>query len=105
MFSFLKNILGGGTTTPLTADVLRKGTILDVRTPGEYAGGHVAGAKNIPLQTLGQSMAKVQKMPQPIVTCCASGRRSGMAAKQLRSQGIEAINGGSWQQVNRLKQS
>jgi rhodanese-related sulfurtransferase len=69
--------------------------ILDVRSPGEYASGHVAGSVNIPLQSLSGQLAKVPK-DKKIVTCCASGMRSASAASILRSAGYDAVNGGSW---------
>lgn len=73
--------------------------ILDVRTPGEFNGGHVKGSKNIPLQTLQQQLSKLPK-DKKIITCCASGNRSGMAKRILQSSGFEVVNGGSWMSVN-----
>jgi rhodanese-related sulfurtransferase len=46
--------------------------IIDVRTPAEYNGGHIKGAKNIPLQSLNQNLGKINKN-KPVITCCASG--------------------------------
>lgn len=71
-------------------------TIIDVRTPQEYMGGHVAGSINIPLNELHTHIEKIRSMRQPIVLCCASGVRSGQAAILLRQYGIDCINGGSW---------
>lgn len=100
MFDFFKTLLGG-TTENLTPEVLKSGTIVDVRSPEEYSQGHVPGSINIPLQQLDRSLAKLEKLPAPIITCCASGNRSGMAVTQLQAYGINAINGGSWGSVNR----
>ena len=70
--------------------------ILDVRTPGEYAGGHIKGSKNIPLQSLQQHLGKIQK-DIVIITCCASGMRSGSAKSMLLSNGFKDVhNGGGW---------
>ena len=70
--------------------------IVDVRTPGEYAGGHIKGSVNIPLQSLGSQMAKLKK-DKPVITCCASGMRSGSARAMLQSAGFnEVYNAGSW---------
>lgn len=75
-------------------------TIIDVRTPGEFMGGHVAGSINIPLQELQARLDEVKTLPQPILLCCASGNRSGQAMMFLRSLGIDCENGGSWLNVN-----
>lgn len=70
--------------------------ILDVRTSGEYAGGHIKGSINIPVQALGSQMSKLKK-DKPIITCCASGMRSGSARSMLQSAGFtEVYNAGSW---------
>jgi len=70
--------------------------ILDVRTPGEYTGGHIKGSKNIPLQSLQQQMKNLPK-DKAIITCCASGMRSGSAKSMLQNNGFkEVYNGGGW---------
>lgn len=75
-------------------------TIIDVRTPAEFMGGHVAGSINIPLQEVVQKLEEIKAMKQPIILCCASGGRSGQATHFLKSQGINCENGGSWLDVN-----
>ncbi|MBS1764089.1 MAG: rhodanese-like domain-containing protein [Bacteroidetes bacterium] len=75
-------------------------TIIDVRTPGEFMGGSVAGSINIPLNEIENRLEEIKLMPQPVVLCCASGNRSGQATAYLRSQGVECENGGSWFDVN-----
>ncbi len=75
-------------------------TIVDVRTPGEFMGGNVAGSNNIPLQEIQNHKDEIQAMQQPIVLCCASGMRSGQATIYLRSLGVDCENGGSWLDVN-----
>ncbi|MDP4284520.1 MAG: rhodanese-like domain-containing protein [Bacteroidota bacterium] len=75
-------------------------TILDVRTPGEFIGGNVAGSINIPLQEIPQRLNEIKQMLQPIIICCASGNRSGQATQFLKSKGVECDNGGSWIEVN-----
>lgn len=77
-----------------------KATIIDVRTPGEFMGGHVAGSINIPLQEIPNRMEDLKKM-QNIVLCCASGGRSMQATMFLKQNGIDCSNGGSWLDVNR----
>jgi len=78
-----------------------KQTIIDVRTPGEFMGGHVAGSINIPLQEIPDRVEEIKTLSQPIVLCCASGNRSGQATYFLKQHGIDCSNGGSWLEVNR----
>ncbi len=75
-------------------------TIIDVRTPGEFSGGHVKGSINIPLQEVPNRVEEIKKMAQPIILCCASGNRSGQAMNYLNSLGIPCENGGGWMEVN-----
>lgn len=77
--------------------------IIDVRTPGEFAGGHVEGSINIPLDTFQQRITELVAMKEPLVLCCASGSRSMMACQFLAQNGKPDIyNGGPWQNVERL---
>jgi rhodanese-related sulfurtransferase len=78
----------------------KKGTIVDVRSPGEFMGGHVKGSINIPLQEITKRIDELKKLKQPLVLCCASGNRSGQAFEYLAQHGIECYNGGSWLDVN-----
>ncbi|QED36412.1 rhodanese-like domain-containing protein [Antarcticibacterium arcticum] len=80
-----------------------KGTIVDVRTTQEFMGGHVAGSINIPLQEINERIEELKALESPLVLCCASGNRSGMATQILAKQGIECLNGGSWLDVNYLQ--
>ncbi len=72
--------------------------VIDVRTRQEYAGGHVKGSKNIPLDELLNSLHSIAK-GKPVITCCASGMRSNSAAGMLRDHGFDAHNGGPWTRV------
>ena len=74
---------------------IKKGTIIDVRTPAEFSGGHVAGSINIPLNRLPDNFKKLTAMEFPLVLCCASGIRSAQAAEFLNSRGLDCINAGS----------
>ena len=80
-----------------------KGTILDVRTEGEFMGGNVVGSLNIPVQEIMDRLDEVKKLEEPLVLCCASGQRSGMAQQLLSAEGIECYNGGGWMDVNFYK--
>ena len=71
--------------------------ILDVRSKAEYDSGAIPSSKHIPLQQIQSKVADIKKWNKPVITCCASGMRSGSAAAILRSNGIEVMNGGGWQ--------
>lgn len=77
-----------------------KMTIVDVRTPGEFMGGNVAGSINIPLNEIEERFSEIEAMDQPIILCCASGARSGQATMFLQSCGVDCENGGSWLDIN-----
>lgn len=81
----------------------KSGTIVDVRTPAEFQGGHVPGSINIPLQEVTSRMEEIRSLKTPLVLCCASGNRSGQVHSFLLQNGIECINGGSWMDVNYLQ--
>jgi rhodanese-related sulfurtransferase len=76
-----------------------QGTVVDVRSNAEFQGGHVEGSINIPLQELSGRMDELKALKQPLILCCASGNRSGMATQILSQTGIECGNGGSWLDV------
>jgi rhodanese-related sulfurtransferase len=84
------------------AEIIKEklGTIVDVRSPGEFMGGNVTGSINIPLQEITQRMDELKNLNQPLILCCASGNRSGQAHGYLAQQGLECYNGGSWLDVN-----
>lgn len=77
----------------------RGALIVDVRTPGEYSQGAIPGSKNIPLQNINSKIDYLRNLNKPIITCCASGMRSGSAASTLKMHGLEVINGGGWQSL------
>ena len=79
-------------------DALERGAIIiDVRHVNEYDQGRVPESLNIPLNLIPANIERIKGMERPVVLCCASGNRSGQAAKILKSNGIkEVYNGGSW---------
>lgn len=96
--SFFKNLFGSGPKVDLKSLVFEeKALILDVRSPQEFKGGHIKSAVNIPLQSVSNSKSLPDDKNRPIITCCASGRRSGIAKSQLKSKGYTNVhNGGGW---------
>ncbi|HNP71604.1 MAG TPA: rhodanese-like domain-containing protein [Kouleothrix sp.] len=64
--------------------------ILDVREPAEYAEGHIAGSKLMPLSQISQRSAGLPR-EQPIVVVCHSGSRSGVAQSVLKRAGFTNV--------------
>jgi rhodanese-related sulfurtransferase len=96
MMDFLKNLFGVGPAVDYAALSKNGAQIVDVRSEGEYRSGHIKGSINLPLDRLPQLASKLIK-DKPIITCCASGMRSGSAKSWLLSNGfIEVYNGGGW---------
>ncbi len=93
--SFLKKLFGGS-STDFKSMIQNGAKIIDVRTPGEYASGHIKGSINIPLQQLEKNLSKIPK-DSIIITCCASGMRSASAKNVLKAKGYQEVyNGGGW---------
>lgn len=97
MMELLKSLFGLGPKTNY-AELLKNGAIIvDVRSKGEYAGGHIKGSVNIPVDSIGNNTSRFTDKNKPIITCCASGMRSGVAKNILKSKGYtQVFNGGSW---------
>jgi rhodanese-related sulfurtransferase len=80
-------------------EYLKKGAlVIDVRTPGEFASGHLANAINLPLDQIEASIPRrVRDKDQVLLLHCQSGMRSGVARKRLRALGYaNAFNLGSY---------
>jgi len=75
--------------------------VVDVRSQGEFSSGHVEGSKNISLEKIQGQANTIKNWNKPVILCCASGNRSGMAQNLLERAGIECYNGGSWGSVAR----
>ena len=81
--------LGGSVDGPTAHRLVQEGALLlDVRTPAEYAEGHVEGAVNISHDQVGAHLGELEPKSRPIVVYCHSGRRSGLAAAELRGEGF-----------------
>ena len=103
MFEMIKKLFGAGPSVDYAELVKNGAQIIDVRTPGEFQGGHIKGSINIPLQNLTGQLSKIKK-DKPVITCCASGMRSASAKSVLQSNGYqEVLNGGGWMSLkNRI---
>jgi phage shock protein E len=64
--------------------------LIDVRTPAEYAAGHIPGAVNIPYDLLAGTLP-TEDREAPVVVYCRSGRRSAIAKKTLESLGFTRV--------------
>lgn len=85
---------------------IRAGALLvDVRTPGEYAQGHLEDALNIPFDQIEDRLAELgEDRDREIVIYCRSGRRSGIAEVTLRKLEFKNLfNAGGYQQLLRAK--
>jgi len=104
MINTIKKIFGLGPSVDYKTLIQNGATIVDVRSKGEYQGGHVKGSINIPLDVLTSQLSKLKK-DKPIITCCASGMRSASAKGILKSNGFtEVHNGGGWMSLqNKLR--
>lgn len=80
--------------------------VLDVRDPAEFAGGHIADARNIPLNELANRLAELEaSKDRPVLVNCQGGVRSANACGVLKKAGFERLfnlDGGinAWNQAN-----
>jgi rhodanese-related sulfurtransferase len=96
MMEVIKNLFGFGPSIDYKKLVQAGATIVDVRTKSEYDQGHVKGSINIPLGNLQNQFTRIPKT-MAVITCCASGMRSGQAKGFLLSHGYSEVhNGGGW---------
>lgn len=65
--------------------------LVDVRSPAEFAEGHIDGASNIPVDLLSTRLQEL-KRDRPVVLYCLSGARSTRAARLLRAEGYGAVH-------------
>jgi phage shock protein E len=94
---------GGSVTNQGVADFATTATsastiVLDVRTPGEYAAGHLANSINIDIEGM-QFTSDVSKLnkTKTYAVYCQSGRRSGIATSEMSKLGFTSLfnlNGG-----------
>ena len=66
-------------------------TLLDTRTPMEYAGGCIPGFRNIPVDDLRERLDEIEP-GKPVYVICQSGLRSYIASRILEEKGFEAYN-------------
>ena len=100
MLPALKGAGQGGLTPAAAVQLINreKAVVVDVCEPNEFAGGHVGGAKNIPLGQLeGKLGSAVKNKALPVILVCHSGARSNRAiaiAKKLGFENVQSLAGG-----------
>lgn len=98
---FTSACAGGAGVDPQSAwKEIRSGAkLIDVRTPEEFASGHLKGAVNIPYDQISSRLAEVgNDKGQPVVVYCRSGKRSAKAKDTLEGLGYNrVVNGGGYE--------
>jgi rhodanese-related sulfurtransferase len=100
----------GGGNKVSTSEAVRlinreKGVLIDVSEPNEFAGGHAAGARNVPLGSLEGAKELPSNKALPLVLLCPTGSRAGRAAALLSKAGhssVVAVAGGTaaWREAS-----
>jgi len=81
-------VVDGATAAALAAS---GATVVDVRTPAEFAAGHVPGAINVPFDEIARRARELGPPATPLVVYCRSGRRSAIAVEALRGLGYGKV--------------
>lgn len=100
----------GGAAAVGTSEAVRlinreKAVLIDVSEPEEFAQGHAAGARNVPLKALQGAKELPSNKQLPLVLMCSTGARAARAAGELRKAGHQraiALSGGlkAWREAN-----
>ncbi len=94
------NLFGGNGNSDQIQEYLDKGAIVvDVRTKAEWDEGHVDGSTRIELGLIPVKLDEIANFKKPVIVVCRSGGRAGQALQHITRHGIDAINGGAWQNV------
>jgi len=99
--------VSGGLSPAMAVQLINRerAQVIDVCEPTEFAAGHVAGAKNVPLDGLANAKGLPNNKKLPLVVVCAAGQRSAKAVTQLKAMGYEnaqSLAGGlkAWREAN-----
>ena len=81
--------------TPPAVDLSPDALLIDVRSPGEFNSGHIAGAVNLPLDRVESDISGIAPdKSTPLLLYCRSGARSGRACEILSSVGYRSVRNG-----------
>jgi len=95
--SWLSTMFGGGAgATRISGATARElvaagAQLVDVRTPAEFGGGHIPGAKNIPVDQIAARHSELDPK-KPVVVYCRSGGRSASAGSTLVGAGFTQVS-------------
>ena len=108
LWPLLRKSAGGPWVSTLQATQLMNredALLVDVRSAAEFAGGHILGARNIPLAELERRAGELDKRKEkPVIVYCNAGNSSGGAVALLRRRGfgnVANLTGGfvAWQRA------
>ena len=93
LFIGLSNLASAQT---YTLDGVKSNVVIDVRTPEEFASGHIEGAINIPYDTITAKLPALARIGknENILVYCRSGRRSAIAKQSLAELGYHNLQDG-----------
>lgn len=103
---FIGHLMATNFPTEEATEAINAGAIvIDVRTPEEFAGGHLDGALNIPYDEIAQRISEItEERDRMIVLYCRSGRRASVAEEILRSNGFtNVLNAGAYSELKKNK--
>jgi rhodanese-related sulfurtransferase len=83
-----------GSVTPAEATAAlnqRQAVLIDVRPAADFAAGHIAQSRNVPLDDLAQKAASLPKN-KPLILVGANGRDSAKAVAQFKAKGFEEVS-------------
>lgn len=106
IMGFLSFIFGGNADKNVDISALIQGgaLVVDVRSPGEFSGGHIEGAVNIPYDVISREIAKHgADKDRAIILYCHSGARASAAKKALLQMGYaQVVNAASLRNMRKI---
>ncbi len=87
----LRGVMGKTSASDARGLVAGGAQLVDVRSPGEFAGGHLPAAINIPVAEIERRADEIGPKSSGVVVYCASGMRSASAAGTLRKLGFSPV--------------
>lgn len=96
LWPLVRTKVAGPALTTLQVTQLINGknaTIVDIRSPEEFAKGSLPNARNLPAEKVknGAGVLNVLKKDKPVIVVCANGRAASKVAAQLRSSGFNDV--------------
>jgi rhodanese-related sulfurtransferase len=99
----IRSLLGLGERKPIVLEYLNKGAvIIDLREIEAFKAGSIKNSTNIEFDTLNENVIKIKTMNRSVVLCCNNGFKSDLASIELKKNGVDVINGGSWKRLKKI---